>query len=264
MSADTMKISPLALIFPSIEGADFAALVDGIKKNGLINPIVINDQDEILDGRNRYKACLEAGVEPRFEIFEGDKAAQQTYVKETNITRRHLSVAERALIAAKLLEDNRHPFRQNPEMGMSKAEELQSQLGISKTALVSARGILKAAKKDKDGSKGSAEIVDLVRRGEVGLATAQGFMRGSIPKSQIDNLLSTEKRGAPSGQRDIHRLGHMCDMFEKFDNLQACVTRWEPDEEIFDRVNKMKIGLNRIVQGWREILDNDATARSVA
>jgi hypothetical protein len=42
---------PLAGLFPLIEGAEFAALVESITRNGLIEPITLR-QGKILDGRN--------------------------------------------------------------------------------------------------------------------------------------------------------------------------------------------------------------------
>jgi len=58
-----LKFHPLANIFPLIEGTEFDDLVADIKVNGLHDPIVIHN-DLILDGRNRYRACLAAGVDP--------------------------------------------------------------------------------------------------------------------------------------------------------------------------------------------------------
>jgi hypothetical protein len=42
----------------------------------------------ILDGRNRYRACLEARVEPRFVEFDADDPI--AFVVSVNIKRRHL------------------------------------------------------------------------------------------------------------------------------------------------------------------------------
>lgn len=41
-----------------------------IKTNGLSQPITLHN-GFILDGGNRYRACMEAGIEPRFVEFEG-------------------------------------------------------------------------------------------------------------------------------------------------------------------------------------------------
>lgn len=63
-----LKFHPLAEVFPLIEGAEFDALVADIKANGLHDPITLLD-GTILDGRNRYRACLNAGVTPKFVLY---------------------------------------------------------------------------------------------------------------------------------------------------------------------------------------------------
>jgi hypothetical protein len=50
-----------------IEGADLDDLVSDVHEYGLREPIVVFE-DKILDGRNRYRACVAAGVEPAFTI----------------------------------------------------------------------------------------------------------------------------------------------------------------------------------------------------
>jgi ParB-like chromosome segregation protein Spo0J len=67
----TIPIHPLANIFPMLRKRQRAALAEDIGERGLLHPIVLHD-DMILDGRNRYEACLEVGVEPRFDVYEGD------------------------------------------------------------------------------------------------------------------------------------------------------------------------------------------------
>ena len=58
-----LAFHPLADVLPLIEGSEFAELVVSIKQNGLRDPITMLGE-MILDGRNRYLACLEAGIEP--------------------------------------------------------------------------------------------------------------------------------------------------------------------------------------------------------
>ena len=51
----------------------------------------------ILDGRNRYLACLMAKVEPRFKIFRGAKVVQ--FILSANLPSRQLSTTRRAIAA---------------------------------------------------------------------------------------------------------------------------------------------------------------------
>ena len=55
---------PIANLFPLMEGPEFYALVADIKANGLHHLVVVF-KGAILDGRNRYRACQEAGIAVR-------------------------------------------------------------------------------------------------------------------------------------------------------------------------------------------------------
>jgi hypothetical protein len=91
------ELHPLCTLFPRLSGAEFDALRDDIKANGLRTPIVLHD-GMILDGGNRYRACLEAGVEPAFLEFEGGNL--WSFVWSMNGNRRHLSPGQQAAIVA--------------------------------------------------------------------------------------------------------------------------------------------------------------------
>jgi hypothetical protein len=59
---ETLEFHPLANIFPLMEGEEFSGMVADIKQKGLIENIILTPDKLILEGRNRYLACLEAGV----------------------------------------------------------------------------------------------------------------------------------------------------------------------------------------------------------
>lgn len=93
-----MEFHEIANIFPLMDGPEFAALVDDIKQNGLLDPIIIHE-NKIIDGRNRYRACLAAGIEPRFEAWRTNGVSLTKWVISKNLHRRHLTSSQRAACA---------------------------------------------------------------------------------------------------------------------------------------------------------------------
>jgi ParB-like nuclease domain len=101
-----LRFHPLADLFPLMEGEEFDALVADIKAHGLREPIVLLD-GKILDGRNRYRACLAAGVEPtREKHFSAHHSTGEAlaFIISRNIHRRHLTAEQKRDLIAKLIE----------------------------------------------------------------------------------------------------------------------------------------------------------------
>lgn len=90
---------PLASIFPLLKGKPFEELVADIKTSGLIVPILLYE-DKVLDGRNRYNACLETNTKLRFDTYRGTDP--RGHVISLNLRRRHLDESQRAMCAARL------------------------------------------------------------------------------------------------------------------------------------------------------------------
>jgi hypothetical protein len=96
-SEPSLPIHHFAASFPMLEGEELDQLVDDIRENGLRNPIVLNSIGQIIDGRNRFKACLYADVKPTFITIESDPIA---YILSANVTRRHLLKSQCAMAYA--------------------------------------------------------------------------------------------------------------------------------------------------------------------
>lgn len=95
----TYEAHPVANLFPMLAEDELAELAGSIKQRGLDHPVILDAEGRVLDGRNRLAACKLAGVEPRFENYEGDDA--DDYALRSGITRRHLTTGARAMIAAR-------------------------------------------------------------------------------------------------------------------------------------------------------------------
>ena len=90
-------ISFLALMFPPLSPARYARLKASITAHGLRHPIVVW-MGQVIDGVHRLRACLEAGIEPRYEFLDKD-ANPLEYLADTNIPLRNMDQNEKAQTA---------------------------------------------------------------------------------------------------------------------------------------------------------------------
>ena len=89
------EVHEFAEIFPMMSSKEFSELKRDISDNGQQEAVIIYD-NKILDGKNRYKACLELGIEVKTRVFSGDNPLQ--YVMSTNLQRRHLTESQKAVV----------------------------------------------------------------------------------------------------------------------------------------------------------------------
>jgi len=97
--AAPLAVHPVADLFPMLPDEELRDLAHDIAERGLLQPIVLDDQGRILDGRNRYAACELASVQPQFTTYDGDDP--DGYALAVNITRRHMSASQRAIVVAR-------------------------------------------------------------------------------------------------------------------------------------------------------------------
>jgi ParB-like chromosome segregation protein Spo0J len=177
-----LQFHPLADIFPLVEGAEFDELVADIREHGLHEPIVVFE-DKILDGRNRYRACDAAGVEPTFTVYSGDDPV--SYVVSLNLRRRHLSESQRAMVAAKLatLKDGQRADLVEG-LPIGRASEM---LNVGERSVARAREVQE---------HGAPELIHAVEQGSVSVSAA----------ADVATLSAQEQREIVArGEREILR-----------------------------------------------------------
>lgn len=176
-----VKWHPYADVFPWIEGEAYEALKADIAKNGVLEPIVFLD-GQILDGRNRYAAARELGIEyPRVE-YRGDDPLG--YVVSLNLRRRHLTESQRAIAASKLANvghgGNRKPD-QEANLPLEPVTAPISNAEAAKMLNVSERSV-KAARKVRE--VGAPALVASVETGAVSVSAAAEVAKLPVEEQQ--------------------------------------------------------------------------------
>jgi ParB-like chromosome segregation protein Spo0J len=169
----------LANIFPLIEGKEFQDLVDDIQANGLSEPILLYE-GKILDGRNRYRACLEAFVNPTFQTYSGDNPLAK--VISLNLKRRHLDESQRAMVAARIATLPKGT-NQHAQICAPSQVEAADMLNVGRRSVQYAREVLEEGRRSLSKRSSAAQCLCLLRR----------TLRVSLMKSS-DKLLRAGKK----------------------------------------------------------------------
>lgn len=83
----------LANRYPMMKAAGLDEMALDIAAHGQREPIWLDIEGHLIDGRNRLEACRLAGVSPRFKVYEGDDI--EAFIVSKNEHRRDLSAKER-------------------------------------------------------------------------------------------------------------------------------------------------------------------------
>jgi len=189
---------PASDIFPLMEGEDLEDLAQDIREHGLREPITLHSDGSILDGRNRYRACLRVGIEPRFTTWQDD-GSPVSFVISLNLKRRQLTPGQlgmiglkaKPLLAAEARERQRvagrppghggEGSRSLPPMGgKGESNELAGKL-----VGVSAQTIQRADMVDK---RGIQELVEAVKSGEMTVRAAADI--ATLPEKEQHEVVA--------------------------------------------------------------------------
>lgn len=127
-----IPVHEAATLFPLMKGAEFDELVSDIKERGLREPLLFTVDGRLLDGRNRYRACREAGVrltDADKETYDGPSPWAE--VASRNLHRRHLNASQRGMIAEQMAQRSmEQTLAQNaakPQVTPASSKELADQ-----------------------------------------------------------------------------------------------------------------------------------------
>ena len=213
-----MKAHRAASLFPMFNDEEMNDLVEDIKVRGLIHPIILFE-DMILDGRNRWRACRIAKVEPRTETLK-ECDSPTAYVISANLKRRHLNALQKALVAAKSVPFFEEEAAKRQRTGKS-SDGVAGGRGHKKPSghsapKVSGKATDQAAKATGAGQKSTKSMVavakhapDIVEAIEAGLITNVSDAKrcaGLDPKQRSEVLGLVRKGKSPKqAMNDVER-----------------------------------------------------------
>ena len=166
-----LKPHPYCDQLPRMSKQEFESLVTDIRANGQKEPILLFE-GKILDGRNRYDACKEAGVEPRTKTFTGSSEEARQLSISNNLVRRHLTASQKAMVLVNsglvLEAGGRRQYRRGDSSIRSTAERF----GVNHVSVYKA---LFVKQNDKSG-----ELVEEVLKGLKSVAAAEKELRDLV------------------------------------------------------------------------------------
>lgn len=189
------EFHPVADIFPMMSEREYADLVEDIREHGLLAPVWLHRDGRIIDGRNRWRACVEAGVEPETRTFVGPDESLIPFVVSLNLHRRHLTESQRAMVAARLA--NMRPGRplETAEISAVSQGEAAALLNVS-------RASVQFATKVQD--HGVPELAAMVDAGELAVSTA-ATIASAEPDEQREVIAADDEKTIISRANEIKR-----------------------------------------------------------
>jgi hypothetical protein len=228
VTAAELSAHPLANLFPLMNDADFTALRDDIATQGLLEPLWLYE-GQILDGRNRYKACRALGIQPQVRTYTGTDPLG--FVLSMNLVRRHLNESQRALVAADVAT-----MRQGERTDLEPSANLQkvSQAKASELFNISARSV-SDAKSIK--MKAQPEVVNAVRDGHLAVSAAAKLAQepGPVQREVAAKVVSGEAATVTQALKLIRTEGN------------------PPQSDVQDDLKKLRRLHEQIMLRWRTI-----------
>jgi len=199
-----MEIHEYAKLFPPMSEEEFNELVEDIRQNGQLEPIILYE-GKILDGWNRYNACMKLGIKPKMVEYNGENLNPLNFVISKNIKRRHLTASQKAILALEikpLLEKEAKKrqlsgLKQFQEGAVTLKKEEREEKGeaneqAGKIIGVGRDYVYKAEKVKKE----APELVEKIMKGEMNLSEASKEIRKKTKRreNKAENWTSKNRK----------------------------------------------------------------------
>jgi N6-adenosine-specific RNA methylase IME4 len=185
---------PLAALFPMLSDAELAELGEDIATHGQEQPVWLLD-GKILDGRNRDEACHRLGIDAWTQDYVGDDPLG--FVVSLNLRRRHLNEAQRAMVAAKIV-DWVNGMNQSTGGAHVPAREAGRMLSISERAVKAMRRVRE---------HGAGELIAAMEEGRISIKAGEAISH--LERDAQAEVLRAEEKAVIAKAKEIRQQRQM-------------------------------------------------------
>jgi hypothetical protein len=191
---------------------EFEALKRDLDENGQRDPIILFE-GKILDGRNRYRACRELGIEPLTDAFKGSLEDARQLSTTANLMRRHLSKSQKAMFLALggfLTPSAPKGRRRKFGEGDQSPRELGKKYGVNHMTLYKAADI----------AQRNNALAQRVLKGELSVGAAEIELK----KQSTKGTLQKRKTGGTPVTNATKLPRHLVKVFQTIEEIESLET----------------------------------------
>ncbi len=238
----TYLFHEISSYLPLLEGEEFDALVEDIKEFGQIELAVLFE-GKIIDGRNRYRACKQLGIDLKVREWKPSESTGMTplqFVISENIMRRHLNTAQKSEVGLLLFEEEKKLAQER----LREIGKLRTEKGIP--GIIDDRDIDQLLDTEKYGEKGrSAEKV----ASKVKVSKDSIYQAQKIKKvAEKEPLIAEEWEKAKKGEQGVSAVYEKAKIIENIETLPK-----KHQEEIKKKISSETI--SKVIEIVREKKD---------
>lgn len=189
------EFHPVADIFPMMSNQEFADLKADIAEHGMREPVWLHEDGRIIDGRNRYLACRQAGLPYDYRTYDGEDSEIAAFIVSLNLHRRHLSESQRAMVASRIANMRQGERTDIVEISTMSQADAAKELNVSRESVVNAKKVSESP---------VAELGEKVDSGDIAVSTAASIA-DAPEEEQREVIAADDEKAIIKAAKDIKR-----------------------------------------------------------
>ncbi len=193
----TYALHPLAELVPPMTADEYAEFKADIKAHGFHEPVTLY-QGKILDGKHRYRAARELGIEIKTREWRPGDGEPIDYVISENVRRRHLTTGQRAALALELRPAIERELAESPAPRGGKSHSAPAVDLAAKKVGIAPSSVKEYAVLTKE----APDLAKKVRAGLIGItsATVERMARQPRPKAKPPTVGQLSERARTAAE----------------------------------------------------------------